>query len=204
MIHPHTKLVEIRDVSGVGIVATKLIPKGTITWCRDDLDIALSARELRKLPGAMHASFLKHAYLSESGMFILNWDDGRYQNHSCDPTSCLLPGLDCEIALRDIAVGEQITSDYATYNLDHGFDCFCGSPACRSQVLPADKTVRLKALSHDVIAALACFESVPQPLAILGESFPQPEAFARFSRQGNSMAATAQHSFIERFLWKPK
>lgn len=204
MIHPHTKLVEIRDVSGVGIVATKLIPKGTITWCRDDLDIALSARELRKLPDAMHSSFLKHAYLSESGTYILNWDDGRYQNHSCDPTSCLLPGLDCEIALRDIAVGEQITSDYATYNLDHGFDCFCGCPACRSKVLPADKAVRVKALSLEVMAALACFDSVSQPLAILGESFPQPEAIASFLGNKTSVASGTQRSFIERFLRSAK
>ncbi|KAG2426153.1 hypothetical protein HXX76_013134 [Chlamydomonas incerta] len=55
-------------------------------------------------------------------------------NHSCDPNTWLV-GLDA-VARRDIAPGEQITIDYATFCTEHmaAFDCCCGSAACRGRV----------------------------------------------------------------------
>lgn len=38
MIHPDTKISYISPEKGYGDVATKLIPKNTITWVQDDLD----------------------------------------------------------------------------------------------------------------------------------------------------------------------
>ena len=38
MIHPDTELVHVNDHIGYGVFATKLIPRGAITWVRDDLD----------------------------------------------------------------------------------------------------------------------------------------------------------------------
>jgi hypothetical protein len=49
MIHPDTELQFINDKIGYGVVATKLIPKGTITWALDKLDRIFSPEEVRKL-----------------------------------------------------------------------------------------------------------------------------------------------------------
>jgi hypothetical protein len=38
MIHPDTELRFINEKIGHGVVATKFIPKGTITWVLDKLD----------------------------------------------------------------------------------------------------------------------------------------------------------------------
>jgi hypothetical protein len=37
MIHPHTQLQEINETIGYGVIATQVIPKGTIVWILDDL-----------------------------------------------------------------------------------------------------------------------------------------------------------------------
>ena len=46
MIHPDTELRFISPKIGFGVVATKLIPKGTITWALDKLDRVFSEAEL--------------------------------------------------------------------------------------------------------------------------------------------------------------
>jgi uncharacterized protein len=80
-------------------------------------------------------------YVGESG----GMDD--CVNHSCDPNAGLvISGTDVRLyALRDIAVGEQITFDYSTTmdEDDFEFDCLCGSPTCRGRIrdfkhLPAE------------------------------------------------------------------
>lgn len=59
-------------------------------------------------------------------------------NHACDPTAWL-QGLDV-VARRDIAAGEEITLEYATFYDDRmpDFGCACGSPRCRGTIRGAD------------------------------------------------------------------
>ena len=38
MIHPHTELKFVHEQIGHGVVATRFIPKGTVTWVQDELD----------------------------------------------------------------------------------------------------------------------------------------------------------------------
>ena len=38
MLHPHTELRFVSPEIGYGIFATAFIPKGTITWVKDELD----------------------------------------------------------------------------------------------------------------------------------------------------------------------
>ncbi|WP_170327467.1 SET domain-containing protein [Ruegeria arenilitoris] len=175
MIHPDTKLVAINDATGSGIVATADISKGTITWCRDALDIVLTPQSTESLPEVLYNDFLKYAYRNDQDLYILNWDNGRYQNHSCDPTSCLVRDYDCEIAIRDIHAGEQITSDYATYNVGAEFECGCGSPKCRNIIDPRDKEQRWLDLQPKVFDALELMNNVPQPLSSVALNFPTPE-----------------------------
>jgi SET domain-containing protein len=71
-------------------------------------------------------------YIGESGQA----DD--FVNHSCDPAAGMnIAGTDVRlIAIRDIAVGQQITFDYSTTmdEDDFEFDCLCGSPMCRGRI----------------------------------------------------------------------
>lgn len=60
-------------------------------------------------------------------------------NHSCEPT-CGMRGNSVLVALRDIAVGEAITYDYATSDGSSydEFECACGTAACRGKVTGHD------------------------------------------------------------------
>lgn len=66
-------------------------------------------------------------------------DDGDLINHSCDP-NCGLLGSVLLVALRDIAVGEEITFDYAMSDASDydEFRCLCGAPNCRQVVTGSD------------------------------------------------------------------
>lgn len=74
--------------------------------------------------------FLASAELPEPGDMV---------NHSCDP-NCGLVGAMVVVAMRDLAVGEEITFDYAMCDgTDYDeFPCECGSPRCRGTVTGND------------------------------------------------------------------
>ena len=54
-------------------------------------------------------------------------------NHSCHPNAGFTTGEPVLFALRDFAVGEQITWDYSTSIAEVGWtlQCLCGSAECR-------------------------------------------------------------------------
>lgn len=58
-------------------------------------------------------------------------------NHSCAPNAGFLTGEPVLYALRDIAVGEEITWDYSTsMGIDEwSLECRCGAVACRGTVV---------------------------------------------------------------------
>jgi uncharacterized protein len=66
-------------------------------------------------------------------------EDADCINHSCDPT-CVMAGSVVLVARRDIAIGEEITYDYATSDgSDYDeFECGCGTEACRGKVTGHD------------------------------------------------------------------
>ncbi|MGE3076077.1 MAG: SET domain-containing protein [Dehalococcoidia bacterium] len=71
---------------------------------------------------------------------LMAWDDPAARgNHSCNPNAW----LDSEfvvVARRDIAEGEEITTDYATMTVDDDWrlNCRCGSHLCRRVVTGGD------------------------------------------------------------------
>lgn len=77
----------------------------------------------------------------EENLFLvaLNEGPGDYVNHSCDPNGGLSGQIGL-VALRDIAVGEEITFDYAmSDSTDYDeFQCECGSANCRGTVRGSD------------------------------------------------------------------
>jgi uncharacterized protein len=78
MIHPHTKLVEINPVVGHGVVATRRIPRGTLTWVMDPLDRAIPEAELRGLGAAFAPLIDRWTFADGRGARVLCWDHGRY------------------------------------------------------------------------------------------------------------------------------
>ena len=137
MLHPHTKLRTVDETIGVGVFATRDLPRGTITWVRDALDRIIEPDLLEKLHPHARAEVEKYTWLDGDGDLVLCWDLGRFMNHDCDANT-LSPGFAFDIALRDIAAGEEITTDYGSLNLDEPFACACASPRCRGTVGPGD------------------------------------------------------------------
>lgn len=121
MIHPDTEIRFINEQIGYGVVATKLIPKGTITWVQDELDRVYSPAEVAKLSPLMRDYLETYCFMNAKGEKVLCWDYAKYVNHSFR-SSCFSTAYDFEFALRDIHPGEQLTDDYGYLNLEAPFE----------------------------------------------------------------------------------
>lgn len=121
MLHPDTELRFINNVIGYGVVATKLIPKGTITWVQDDLDKVYTAADIQKLNPLVLDYLDKYSFTNAKGQQVLCWDNAKFVNHSFRP-SCMSTAYDFEIAIRDILPGEQLTDDYGYLNVAEPFE----------------------------------------------------------------------------------
>jgi uncharacterized protein len=139
MVHPHTELRFVNDNIGWGVFATRPLPRGTIVWALDTLDQKFNPEQVAGLPPYAQATLEKYSYIDARGRHILCWDHGRFFNHSCS-ANCLSLGYDFELAIRDIAVGEELTDDYGTLNPLVPFPCLCDAPDCRRAVQPDDFT----------------------------------------------------------------
>lgn len=139
MLHPHTELRHVSKLIGYGVFATQLIPKGTITWVRDDLDRTFPPHEVAGFRPEYQDLLDKYSFIDRGGNAVLCWDLARYMNHSCNAT-CLSAGYEFEVAIRDILAGEELTDDYGTLNLTEDFHCFCHHPDCRKTIRPDDLT----------------------------------------------------------------
>ncbi len=77
----------------------------------------------------------------EEGVYLAAIQPERadYINHSCTPNSGL-HGANNLVAMRDIAVGEEVTFDYAMSDSTpyDQFDCACGTLNCRQKVTGND------------------------------------------------------------------
>lgn len=120
MIHPHTELQFISGEMGYGVVATQRIPKGTITWVQDELDIVLTSAQIEKMSGFYKDILDIYTFRNNKGDHVLCWDHGKYVNHSFK-SNCLTTPYDFEIAIRDIYPGEQLTDDYGYLNISRPF-----------------------------------------------------------------------------------
>ena len=110
MIHPHTELQFISEQIGYGVVATKRIPKGTITWALDKLDRIFSQEQVRSMDPLYQKVLDTYSYRNPQGNYILCWDNARFINHSSN-SNCITTAYEFEIAIRDIHPGEQLTDD---------------------------------------------------------------------------------------------
>jgi hypothetical protein len=121
MIHPDTELRFINDIIGYGVVAKKLIPKGTITWVQDELDQIFTPQKAQSLSPLMQDYLEIYCFTNGAGNKVLCWDNAKFVNHSFN-SSCMSTAYDFEIAIRDIQPGEQLTDDYGYLNISEPFE----------------------------------------------------------------------------------
>jgi uncharacterized protein len=115
-------LVSVRvgksTIHGLGAFAAEAIPKGSAVWRFTpgfDLDLELSA--LGRQPALFRERLLHYGYIDPTlDRYILCCDDARFINHSTAPnlaTDRRAEPHGVDVALRDIAAGEELTVDYA-------------------------------------------------------------------------------------------
>jgi uncharacterized protein len=163
MVHPDTELRYINAMIGYGVFATKLMPRGTIVWVRDDFDQTFAAEEVNRMDPHYRAIINRYAYIDQNGMHVLCWDHARFFNHSCQ-ASCLCCEFDFEIAVRDIHPGDELTDDYGTLNLREHFPCACGVQDCRELIKPDDMERLHPVWDGKLRRIFPLIPSVPQPL----------------------------------------
>ncbi|MCB9740081.1 MAG: SET domain-containing protein [Deltaproteobacteria bacterium] len=168
MVHPDTTLAFIDEIVGYGVVATQPIPKGTIVWVEDPLDQRFTPARMAEMPDVLRTPVERYSYRDHRGDMVLCWDLAKYFNHSCE-SSCLGLDFPFEVAVRDIAPGEQLTDDHGTFYLlgAERFACRCGAPGCRGAVTPEDRKGHEPTWRQMLAAALGSTQSVAQPLAEL-------------------------------------
>jgi uncharacterized protein len=164
MIHPDTELRYISAKIGYGVVATKLIPKGTITWALDKLDRIFEPEEIQAFEDTYQQILDTYCYRDKDGNYVLCWDHARFVNHSFN-SSCITTAYDFEVAVRDIHPGEQLTDDYGYLNINEPFYCEPEIGSNRTQVLPNDLLHYHAEWDSKLLAAFAFFNKVEQPLA---------------------------------------
>lgn len=105
-------------IEGDGVFAGEFIPQGTIVYFYDDKNISISSAELSFLPEKEKNKIIKYGVQDEAGDWMLG-EGAEKLNHSCDANvlSLFVDDLYCEIAVRDILEGEEITADYGLFSV---------------------------------------------------------------------------------------
>jgi SET domain-containing protein len=111
-------------IAGIGLFADEMITKGTVIWKFEPLiDILLSKEEIENLAEPSKKQFYNYSYLDEKyNKYLLCGDDGRFLNHDLNP-NCDDSIPDETIAIRNIAIGEELTVNYKVFikNLEDHF-----------------------------------------------------------------------------------
>ncbi|MBU2638274.1 MAG: SET domain-containing protein-lysine N-methyltransferase [Nanoarchaeota archaeon] len=117
-------IIKKSKIEGEGVFAARDFKKGEIVikW---DISYQLSSEEAAAIPEKEK----KHlAYTN--GKIIVQQPPAKYVNHACNPNTQVKNF--CDVAIRDIKKGEEITSDYSS-DLEPGetMKCNCGSKNCK-------------------------------------------------------------------------
>ena len=162
MMHPDTEVRFISEEMGYGVVATKLIPRGTITWVQDELDRVFTAQEVERMRPETRELINKYSFRNNKGHFVLCWDLSKYVNHSFR-SNCISSAYDFELAVRDIPPGEQLTDDYGYLNVTEPFRAEDEGTE-RNTVYPDDLLHYHPEWDAQLFQAFQVLQNVEQPL----------------------------------------
>jgi hypothetical protein len=163
VLHPDVELRQVSEDIGLGVFATRPIPRGTLIWVVCERERTYSPEQVAALTDEDRDALERHGYIDAAGDYVLCCDLGRYVNHACAPTTLPL-GSEVEIAVRDVAVGDHITCEYGTCNLSSALRCRCGLPDCRGLVRGDDLLRYSPAWDRLIREAVERAGGVPQPL----------------------------------------
>jgi hypothetical protein len=132
-------------------------------YVKDALDIEISDDQFSRLEAVSRRLADKYAYIDERGVRIVSWDHAKYVNHRCE-CNTISTGYGFEIALWDIAPGEEITDDYGLFNISTPFAVSCGCIRCRKVVQASDIDRYADVWDTKIRDVLQLVHAVPQPL----------------------------------------
>ncbi len=193
MIHPDTELKFINNQIGYGVIATKFIPKGTITWAYDLLDRTFSPEYINGRDKVYQDILNKYGYRDNEGNIVLCWDNARFVNHSFHST-CMTTAYNFELAIRDIYPGEELTDDYGYLNCIETFECLPEPNTTRTHVHPDDLLYFYKEWDCELLSAFRHFKKIEQPLVFLLQ--PQFISRANGIAEGNVKMDSILNNFF--------
>lgn len=100
-------------IAGLGLFAAEPIAVGQVIWqFEPKFDLLLDIDDVRAAPKPFRAFFDMYCYEAHAfpGSFVLLCDHAKFINHAEDPN--IASAALTSHALREIAVGDEITSDY--------------------------------------------------------------------------------------------
>ncbi len=111
-------------IHGMGCFTEEPLKKGQVLWQLEPrFDQIIPHDELTSFPPAAQAFLNMYGYvriLNGCKVIVLCGDHSKHMNHSSMP-NCIditVDGVDLNIAARDIAVGEELTCDYTTFDME--------------------------------------------------------------------------------------
>jgi SET domain-containing protein len=109
--------VDRSPIHGLGLFAAEPISRGTEVWrFTPGFDLDLDPSVVEAQPAIARERLLHYGYVdSRLGRYILCCDDARFINHSDTPNvgpDFTRDRYGVDVALRDIAAGEELTVDY--------------------------------------------------------------------------------------------
>lgn len=121
-------------IEGRGLVAVAPIDKGEVVAVKGGHIVDTAT--MRQLPERLRVSDIQIA----DDLHLVALEDAEYEpvmlflNHSCEP-NVGFAGNVVLVAMRDIAAGEELTTDYALFDdYDGQMPCRCGTQSCRQVI----------------------------------------------------------------------
>ena len=102
-------------IHGLGVFLTRSVRAGDLIWRFDPrVDRVYGEEEISALPlQVQHYLRTYSTWHEATGLYVLCGDNGRYFNHSDAPTTVSNAiSFGDDHAIRDLADGEELTSDY--------------------------------------------------------------------------------------------
>jgi hypothetical protein len=119
--------VRLSPIHGTGLFARKAFEPGEIVL-RWNLSQLIPKDEFALLsPAEQH-----YTHPFDDDRLILVQPPERFVNHSCNHNTEVRDF--CDVAIRRISPGEEITSSYSSDGSESRFVCACGSENCRGRV----------------------------------------------------------------------
>jgi uncharacterized protein len=114
-------------IHNLGLFADEFIRAGTEVWrFTPGYDLEITIEEMEKHPQYVREFFDHYGYLDFNvNRYLLCCDNARFINHSNTPnirTDYTWATHGVDVAVRDIAIGEEITTDYRLFERHSNFE----------------------------------------------------------------------------------